>query len=123
MGSDNVRRDIRALAILVAASSLMGGCSWFHRHSEKQANEYRNSVQERPLEVPPDLTDEERDVYRDEVKHRVRVLAEKAIKIYERTVLVGKRVDTAASWVRESETALERLRAIYLQDDALSSLP
>jgi hypothetical protein len=74
------------------------------------------------LEVPPDLTDEEREVYRDEVKHRVRVLAEKAIKIYERTVLVGKRVDTAASWVRESETALERLRAIYLNDDALSSL-
>ena len=55
MGSDNVRRDIRALAILVAAGSLLGGCSWFHRHSEKQANEYKNSVQERPLEVPPDL--------------------------------------------------------------------
>jgi uncharacterized lipoprotein len=55
MGSDNVRRDIRALAILVAAGSLLGGCSWFHRHSEKQANEYKTSVQERPLEVPPDL--------------------------------------------------------------------
>ena len=55
MGSDNVRRDIRALAILVAASSLLGGCSWFHRHSEKQANEYKTGVQERPLEVPPDL--------------------------------------------------------------------
>jgi uncharacterized lipoprotein len=55
MGFDNVRRDIRALAILLAASSLLGGCSWFHRHSEKQANEYRTGVQERPLEVPPDL--------------------------------------------------------------------
>ncbi|MET0232892.1 MAG: hypothetical protein ABW186_18320 [Rhodanobacteraceae bacterium] len=50
-----MRPDIRALAILVAASSLLGGCSWFHRHSEKQANEYRTGVQERPLEVPPDL--------------------------------------------------------------------
>jgi uncharacterized lipoprotein len=39
----------------VAAGSLLGGCSWFHRHSEKQANEYKASVQERPLEVPPDL--------------------------------------------------------------------
>jgi len=55
MGFDNVRREIRALAILVAASSLLGGCSWFHRHSEKQANEYKTGVQERPLEVPPDL--------------------------------------------------------------------
>jgi len=55
MGFDNVRPDIRALAILVAAGSLLGGCSWFHRHSEKQANEYKTGVQERPLEVPPDL--------------------------------------------------------------------
>ena len=55
MGFDNVRREIRALAILVAAGSLLGGCSWFHRHSEKQANEYKTGVQERPLEVPPDL--------------------------------------------------------------------
>ena len=69
------------------------------------------------LEVPPDLTDEERKIYRNEVKRRVRVLAEKAIAIYERTVLVGKRVDTAESWVHESEAALERLRAAYLDDD------
>lgn len=75
------------------------------------------------LEVPPDFTDEERDVYRHEVRSRVRVLAEKAIKIYERSVLIGKRASTAAGWVEESEAALERLRAIYLEDDALSSLP
>lgn len=55
MGSDNVRRDIRALAIAVTASSLLAGCGWFHRHAEKKNDEYKTSVQERPLEVPPDL--------------------------------------------------------------------
>lgn len=55
MGPTNVRRDIRALAIAVTASSFLAGCSWFHRHSEKQADEYKTSVQQRPLEVPPDL--------------------------------------------------------------------
>ena len=55
MGLTNVRRDIRALAIAVTASSLLAGCGWFHRHSEKQNDEYKTSVQERPLEVPPDL--------------------------------------------------------------------
>src|ERR1700754_1844979 len=55
MGSDNVRRDIRALAIVVTAGSLLGVCSWFHRHAEKQENEYKTGVQERPLDVPPDL--------------------------------------------------------------------
>ncbi|HJT97634.1 MAG TPA: hypothetical protein VJ696_04900 [Rhodanobacteraceae bacterium] len=50
-----MRRDIRALAIAATATCFLAGCGWFHRHSEKQQNEYKGSVQERPLEVPPDL--------------------------------------------------------------------
>jgi uncharacterized lipoprotein len=51
----NVRRDIRALVFAASATCLLGGCSWFHRHAEKQNDVYKTSVQERPLEVPPDL--------------------------------------------------------------------
>jgi uncharacterized lipoprotein len=51
----NVRRDIRALVFAVSATCLLGGCGWFHRHAEKQNDVYKTSVQERPLEVPPDL--------------------------------------------------------------------
>jgi len=50
-----VRRDIRALTIALTASSLLAGCGWFHRHAHKDDDAYKASVQEHPLEVPPDL--------------------------------------------------------------------
>ena len=55
MGITNVRRDIRALVIAVTACCYLAGCGWLHRRADKQNNEYQTSVQERPLEVPPDL--------------------------------------------------------------------
>lgn len=71
------------------------------------------------LEAPAHLTAEETEVYRAEVRSRVKVLVAKAIRIYERAALAGKRTSTASRWVEESEAALDRLRAIYLEDGAL----
>jgi uncharacterized lipoprotein len=48
-----VRRDTQSLILAVIASCLLAGCGWFHRN--KQDDTYKTSVQERPLEVPPDL--------------------------------------------------------------------
>ena len=39
----------------VIASCLLAGCGFFNRHFQKKNDEYKTSVQERPLEVPPDL--------------------------------------------------------------------
>lgn len=49
-----MRRDIKALTIALSAS-LLASCGWFDRHFHKENTEYKASVQERPLEVPPDL--------------------------------------------------------------------
>jgi len=49
----NVRRDKQALVLAVIASCLLAGCGWFNRN--KKDDLYKDSVQERPLEVPPDL--------------------------------------------------------------------
>jgi uncharacterized lipoprotein len=49
-----VRRDIQALAIAVA-SAFLASCGWFDRHFHHENDEYKTSVQEHPLEVPPDL--------------------------------------------------------------------
>jgi len=49
-----VRRDIKALTIAIAAS-LLASCGWFDRHFHHENDEYKASVQEHPLEVPPDL--------------------------------------------------------------------
>lgn len=48
-----MRRDIRALAISLTAGCFLAGCGWFHSH--KHDEDYKTGVQERPLEVPPDL--------------------------------------------------------------------
>jgi uncharacterized lipoprotein len=50
-----VRRDIQALAIAAIASTALAGCGFFNRHFHKENDAYKTSVQEHPLEVPPDL--------------------------------------------------------------------
>lgn len=50
-----MRRDIQALAITAIASFALAGCGFFERHFHKQNDAYKTSVQEHPLEVPPDL--------------------------------------------------------------------
>lgn len=50
-----MRRDIQALAIAALASFALAGCGFFDRHFHKENDTYKTSVQEHPLEVPPDL--------------------------------------------------------------------
>lgn len=50
-----MRRNTIALLAVVAATSLLGGCGFLNRHLERKNNEYKQAVESRPLEVPPDL--------------------------------------------------------------------
>lgn len=50
-----MRRNILVLVATLAAGSLLGGCGFLHKHFERKEPEYRKSVEEKPLEVPPDL--------------------------------------------------------------------
>ena len=50
-----MRRNTAALPVMLIAASLLGGCGFFSRHAERQNDSYKQSVQSRPLEVPPDL--------------------------------------------------------------------
>ena len=45
--------SLRTITVLVVASLLLGGCSWFSRNKDR--TDYANATQTRPLEVPPDL--------------------------------------------------------------------
>lgn len=66
------------------------------------------------LEIPEELDREQAEVYLEEVHAKVGVLLEKAIKIYEKSLVAGRRTETASDWVERTEAALARLRAIYL---------
>lgn len=50
-----VRRNTAALPVLLIAASMLGGCGFFSRKADRQDESYKQSVQSRPLEVPPDL--------------------------------------------------------------------
>jgi uncharacterized lipoprotein len=41
--------------IALTAAAILSGCGWFDRRMHHKNDEYKASVQERPLEVPPDL--------------------------------------------------------------------
>jgi len=67
------------------------------------------------LAAPPELTSEQTSVYQDEVRSRVGVLVQKAIMVYERTLLAGRTAPGAEPWVQRIEHALVRLKAVYLK--------
>ena len=69
------------------------------------------------LEVPADLSVEQAEVYDQEVRTRVMVLAKKALIAYERSLQVGRRAPTAAPWVARLEEAVARLRSVYLSQE------
>lgn len=64
--------------------------------------------------VPPDLTDDQKEVYREEVKERVRVLVMKAMKVYQMSLEMAARIGQKNEWVDKTTASLERMKALYL---------
>ncbi|WP_300620054.1 hypothetical protein [Dokdonella sp.] len=50
-----MKRILIALLTAVIAASLLSGCSYFRKRTERKNSEYKMAVEERPLEVPPGL--------------------------------------------------------------------
>ena len=68
------------------------------------------------LAPPPDLTAEEREIYQEEVRAKVAVLAKKAIVVYEKSLSIGRHAPDADAWVQQLEQALAHLQSVYLND-------
>ncbi len=68
--------------------------------------------------LPTGLNQEQRDVYREELKKKVRVLLDKAMKIYSQTLQTAQRVNATSDYVRKTNEALERMRALLLESPA-----
>ena len=65
------------------------------------------------LEPPADLNAEQKVVYDEVVDERIRILVKKALYVYERSLLVGRRDPDADPWVKELEASVARLRSVY----------
>ena len=66
--------------------------------------------------VPADLTAEQARVYREELKQKVRVLLDKAMKVYEQTLATAQRVNARSAYVEKTSEALGRMRTLLLEE-------
>jgi len=65
--------------------------------------------------LPSGLSDDQRALYQEELRARVRNLIQKAIHIYQETIDVAQRTGAKNSYVEKTEQALERMRKLMLE--------
>ena len=66
--------------------------------------------------VPKQLNDEEAEIYRQELRKRVRGLVTKAINIYERTLEAAERIGSSGVFVDRTRESLRKLKEILVAD-------
>jgi tetratricopeptide (TPR) repeat protein len=64
--------------------------------------------------VPSDLDAEQATMYRKQLEKRVQILVTKAIGIYERTLSAAERIGVDTPFVKQTQAALDRMKAILL---------
>ena len=65
--------------------------------------------------MPPQVSDQVREVYLFELQKRVSVLVRKAIMVYERSLNMAHRVGESNEWVERTEKALNRMKDLALK--------
>jgi tetratricopeptide (TPR) repeat protein len=66
--------------------------------------------------VPASLDAEQAQVYREELRRRVRVLVTKAMAVYERTLEAAERLGIESPFVTETRRSLERMKELLLEE-------
>jgi tetratricopeptide (TPR) repeat protein len=65
--------------------------------------------------VPPGLDQEQAQIYREELRKKVRILVSKAMGIYERTLAAAERIGAENPFVAKTKESLDRLKQILLE--------
>jgi tetratricopeptide (TPR) repeat protein len=66
--------------------------------------------------TPKELNAEEVEVYRQELRRRIKILLTKAIGVYETTVATAERIGTAGPFVDRARASLERMKQLLLAE-------
>jgi tetratricopeptide (TPR) repeat protein len=69
--------------------------------------------------VPAELDREEGEVYRHELRKRIRILITKSINIYERTLEAAERIGAQNAFVARTKESLRKMKELLLADAAL----
>lgn len=65
---------------------------------------------------PPEVPPEEADLYRAELRKRVRVLLTKAVRVYEETLDAAVRVGVSGPFIDQAKQGLEKVKALLVAD-------
>ncbi len=66
--------------------------------------------------APKELNPEETDVYRQELRKKIRVLITKAINIYERTLEAAERIGASSPFVEKTKQSLQKMKDLLVAD-------
>ncbi|MCC6335490.1 MAG: tetratricopeptide repeat protein [Myxococcales bacterium] len=66
--------------------------------------------------APSELADAEKEVYRAELRKKIRVLISKAITVYERTLEAAERIGSSSPFVEQTRGSLQRMKELLLAE-------
>jgi tetratricopeptide (TPR) repeat protein len=66
--------------------------------------------------APAELADAEKEVYRAELRKKIRVLISKAITVYERTLEAAERIGSSSPFVEQTRESLNRMKQLLLAE-------
>jgi tetratricopeptide (TPR) repeat protein len=64
--------------------------------------------------IPPQLSPEAKDIYKEELKKTIANLLRKAAAVHERNVLMAERIGVKNDWVRRSNEEMDHLRQLLI---------
>ncbi len=123
-GSDALANDLnyKAELLLSAQGNYLRSIRVGNGHWATAAGTQIGSMYENLYEhlvnspAPAELDAEEAQVYREELRKRVRVLLTKSINIYERTLEAAQRIGSQNTFVDKTRQSLEKMKALLLAD-------
>ncbi len=66
--------------------------------------------------IPEELTDEQKEIYKEELKKKIAVLITKAVRVYEATIDVGKRTGMDSKWITYAKEHMDKLKELFIEE-------
>jgi tetratricopeptide (TPR) repeat protein len=126
--SDDLKKDLELKSEMLLSSQghylrtiRLGNGYWATAAGQRVGALYETMYQDMTnAPAPNELKKEERDVYRSELRKRIRVLITKAIRVYESNLEAAERIGSSGPFVEQTKKSLERMKQLLLvesQDD------
>jgi tetratricopeptide (TPR) repeat protein len=126
-GTDQLAKDLEYKAELLLSSQghylraiRMGNGYWATAAGAQIGGLYENLYDHMVNSpAPKELNAEEAEVYRQELRKKIRVLLTKAITIYERTLEAAERIGASSPFVDHTRASLQKVKDLLIADAQL----